>query len=78
MTYTEMADARRQRRAAVKHGTPFRAAILMAREVAAARELPIAQQQAVLAAIGPYESRGKGRGGISTPGIASPWISGPQ
>lgn len=47
----------------VKQGTPFRRAMLMMAAIQAAMSLPTHLQQSRLTEIGPYESRGKGRGG---------------
>lgn len=43
--------------------TPFARANAMMTLIAAAMSLPVSMQQAKLAEIGPYVSRGKGRGG---------------
>lgn len=40
----------------------FKRALMMFAAIRAAMSLPMGQQQAALAAIGPYRSRGKGRG----------------
>ena len=44
-------------------GQPFSRAIAMMAVIAAAMSLPASAQQSALSAIGPYESRGKGKGG---------------
>lgn len=46
----------------MQRSQPFARAIAMMSLIAAAMNMPIAMQQAALANIGPYESRGKGKG----------------
>lgn len=67
MTFAQQKEAQQQRTATVKAGTPFRRAILMSQEVKFALALATHLQGAAMAAIGPYESRGKG-GSKSKPG----------
>lgn len=46
----------------MQRSKPFARAISMMALVSAAMSLPLAMQQEAMAKIGPYESRGKGRG----------------
>lgn len=50
----------------IRPGTPFRRALLITYAIHAVHALPKLEQHAAMLEIGPYESRGKGRGIRST------------
>lgn len=60
MGFADQQEARQQKAGTVKAGTPFRRAMLMSQEVMFASMLAEHLRGAAFAAIGPYESRGKG------------------